>query len=49
MNAPLQKSRLGRGLASLIGDAPITQPRETAAMLLALAAEPMGVGIRGDG
>jgi len=27
MNAPLQKSRLGRGLASLIGDAPITQPR----------------------
>ncbi|WP_072387457.1 ParB/RepB/Spo0J family partition protein [Hyphomicrobium sp. CS1BSMeth3] len=27
MNAPLQKSRLGRGLASLIGDAPVTQPR----------------------
>ena len=27
MNAPLQKGRLGRGLASLIGDAPITQPR----------------------
>ena len=28
MNAPLQKSRLGRGLASLIGDAPVTQPRQ---------------------
>ncbi len=27
MNVPLQKSRLGRGLASLIGDAPVTQPR----------------------
>lgn len=27
MNAPLQKSRLGRGLASLIGDAPVTHPR----------------------
>lgn len=27
MNAPMQKSRLGRGLASLIGDAPVTQPR----------------------
>jgi len=27
MNAPLQKGRLGRGLASLIGDAPVTQPR----------------------
>jgi ParB family chromosome partitioning protein len=27
MNAPLQKSRLGRGLASLIGDAPVTQAR----------------------
>ena len=26
MNAPLQKSRLGRGLASLIGDAPQGQP-----------------------
>ena len=27
MNVPLQKSRLGRGLASLIGDTPSVQPR----------------------
>jgi len=27
MNAPFQKNRLGRGLASLIGDAPVTQAR----------------------
>ena len=27
MNLPVQKSRLGRGLASLIGDAPHAQPR----------------------
>lgn len=27
MNAPLQKSRLGRGLASLIGEAPVTDAR----------------------
>ncbi|MGQ0674194.1 MAG: ParB/RepB/Spo0J family partition protein [Hyphomicrobium sp.] len=26
MNAPMQKSRLGRGLASLIGDVPVGQP-----------------------
>jgi len=30
MNVPMQKSRLGRGLASLIGDAPTAVPRETA-------------------
>jgi len=30
MNVPMQKSRLGRGLASLIGDTPTAVPRETA-------------------
>jgi ParB family chromosome partitioning protein len=30
MNVPMQKSRLGRGLASLIGDTPTAAPRETA-------------------
>ena len=27
MNAPMQKSRLGRGLASLIGEPAVSQPR----------------------